>query len=230
MRIGNKLLLVFLALGYARIGSAITVLYAAPPLAPLASPQDFFQTTATLVTPGTLTLQTLGFGGGTSLTGPVIPAGGFDPLVAVFAGTGSGATFVEGTSDILTNYYDSALMGCPPAGTVMIGGMPTCGDVLMALSLSAGTYTILLSDAAYIPNAVFSGSGTLGDGFFDLTPPGGGFQTCLQDNSACISDTANWALDVTISDSSPTPEPAAWGMACLGLGLVVVARLRSGSR
>jgi hypothetical protein len=224
MRIGNKQFLVLLAIGCAKIGSATTILYTNPPLA---NPEDSFQTKATLASPGMLTLQTWGFGGGISGAGPVIPAGGFDPLVAVFAGIGPGAAFVEGASDVLSNY--SAFMGCPPAGTETIGSMSTgnCGDILMALSLPAGTYTILLSDAGYIPNAIFSGVGTLGDGFTDLT--GGAFQTCLADGSACINDTANWALDVTVSSSSPAPEPAAWGMACLGLlSLAAIARLRSG--
>jgi MYXO-CTERM domain-containing protein len=222
MRIGSTQLLVFLAIGCVRIGAAGTVSYTSPPLA---NPEDVFTATATLASPGTLTLQTWGFGGGTNAAKTVIPAGGFDPLVAVFMGTGLSATFVEGTSDILSNYPPSA--GCPPAGTVTIGSVAgNCGDVFMALSLSAGTYTVVLSDAAYIPNAVFSGAGTLDDGFFDLT--GGAFQTCLADGSACIDDTANWALDVSVSGSSATPEPAAWGMAGLGLlGLAAVARLRS---
>ena len=93
----------------------------------------------------------------------------------------------------------------------------------MALSLSTGTYTILLSDGAYIPNAVFSGVGTLGDGFTDFT--GGAFQTCA-DATDCNTDTANWALDVSTSGSPQAPEPASWAMACLGLlGLSVAVRI-----
>jgi hypothetical protein len=219
MRIGHKQLLVFLAIGCARIGLAGTLSYTGA----FDIPENVFEPTVTLASAGTLTLQTWGFGGGINGNLAAIPAGGFDPLVAVFMGAGPTATFIEGASDILFPNY-SAFMGCPPAGTVTIGSIPgNCGDVLMALSLSAGTYTILLTDGANIPFAV--NGGTLGDGFFDLT--GGAFQTCLADGSACIADTGNWALDVSVS--SPSPEPAVWEMACLGLlSLSVVARFRLG--
>lgn len=213
--------LLVLALGCARIGMAATSFTGT-----LANSTDVFETTVMPSSPVTLTLQTWGFGGGTNALGTPIPAGGFDPLVAVFAGIGSSAVFVAGTSDGLSN-YSPTFVGCPPAGLVTIGTTAECGDVLMTLALSAGTYTILLSDGEYIPNAAVGFGTTLGDGFFDLT--GGMFQTCLPDGSACNTDTANWALDVSVSGSSPVPEPAGCGMACLGLlGWAAVARLRSG--
>ncbi len=55
----------------------------------LSSPEDYFQTTATLSASGTLTLQTWGFGGGVNGNGASIVSGGFDPLVAVFDDTGA---------------------------------------------------------------------------------------------------------------------------------------------
>ena len=78
----------------------------------------------------------------------MVPAGGFDPFVGVFAGTGDSASFINGTSDDLSNF--SSFAGCPPAGTVNIGGS-VCGDITMSLALTVGTYTVLLSDAAFIP-------------------------------------------------------------------------------
>jgi hypothetical protein len=180
------------------------------------TPEDTYAATVTLTSAGVLNLQTWGFGGGTNAASQVISAGGFDSFVGVFAGTGDNAVFVDGTSDILSNY---GLGGCPPAGTVNIGGA-VCGDVALSETLAAGTYTVLLSDAAYIPYAVFETGGLLGDGFADLT--GGVFQTCSGTN--CITPTANWALDITTpNDTTPVPEPGgfwifgftliAWGMA-----------------
>jgi hypothetical protein len=186
----------------------------------LANAEDSFVTTVSVADDGTLTLQTFGFGGGVNAAGTTILSGGFDPFVGVFQGTGDGAVFVDGTSDILTNYSP----GCPPAGTVTVGSVPDqCGDVDLQIGgLSAGTYTVLLTDGEYLPAAVFEDSGTLGDGFFDLT--GGVFQTCVDENN-CNTDTANWALDVTVGSGSstpvPTPEPPSVELA--GMGAMLIA-------
>jgi hypothetical protein len=50
---------------------------------------------------------------------------------------------------------------------VTIGSVPgQCGDVRLQFnSLAAGTYTVLLTDANYTPNAVYEKVGYLGDGF-----------------------------------------------------------------
>jgi|CZKF01.1.fsa_nt_gi hypothetical protein len=179
----------------------------------LASPEDYFSVTVNMATNGTMDLQTWGFGGGTNAASQIIPNGGFDSFVGVFAGTGPSATFIDGASDIFGSYGD----GCPPAGTFNIGGGAVCGDITLAESLTAGTYTVLLSDALYYPAAV-NGINALGDGFVDLT--GGAFplQTCntVGNNTTCANDTANWALDITTTEApSAVPEPG--GLWAFGL-------------
>jgi hypothetical protein len=127
---------------------------------------------------------------------------------------GSGAVFIDGTSDALSNYAGFA--GCPPAAPVDIGGA-TCGDVSMTFSLAAGTYTVLLTDGLYIPNAEFETNGLLGDGFTDFSA--GVFQTC--NGATCVTDTANWALDISTPEpTTETPEPA--GMWTCGIGLAAL--------
>ncbi|HUL34906.1 MAG TPA: DVUA0089 family protein [Candidatus Eisenbacteria bacterium] len=190
----------------------------------LSDSADSFTLAFSLPGPGTeaVSVQTFGFGGGTNGAGTSIPAGGFDPLVALFSGTGSGATLLTdasgnpyGTSDILSNY--GSFTGCPPAGTQDIGGT-VCGDITMTLDLAAGNYTLLLSDAAYLPNAIFD-NGTLDEGFTDLT--GGAFQTCNTDATgafSCVDDTSNWAFDLTTeSNQVPVPEPSTLNLLCAGL-------------
>ncbi len=86
----------------------------------------------TLLQSGTVDFQTWGFGGGTNGSGDVISPGGFDPFLSVFSGTGDGATFIDGMSDIFGDSYDP-YQGCPPAGKRAIGGL-VCGDVHMSLS------------------------------------------------------------------------------------------------
>jgi hypothetical protein len=182
----------------------------------LSSAEDTWETNVMLSVAGTLTLQTWGFGGGTNAAGTAIPAGGFDPFAGVFDSSGD---LIQGTSDVLSNY--TSFTGCPPAGLVTIGSVPgNCGDVAMSLPLAAGTYTVLLSDAEYIPNAIFDSPsyGNLSEGFTDFTA--GVFQTCADLND-CNNDSANWALDVTTPTSvTATPEPGS--LAVCGLGLMAI--------
>ncbi len=199
----------------------------------LSSPEDVFQATFTLGATTTIEIETFGFGGGINAAGTVIPAGGFDPLVALFSGTGplaaivtdSGGNPVAG-ADTLSTFIGN----CPPAHTVTIGtgtGSDVCGDVfLQALNLPAGTYTLLLADANYVPLAVDPGppaSTLLSDGFSDFT--GGVFQTCNSTSAGtfCVTPANNFAVDLL---GVSTPEPESWLLLALGLGLVAAGRSR----
>jgi len=187
--------------------------------------QHIFDVTST----SQITVQTWGFGGGVNAAGAAIAPGGFDPLVALFSGTGATAAIFNiggdpnnpaGTSDVLSNF--AQLSGCPPAGTLGIGSDQVCGDVTLKVTLDPGTYTLLLSDADFIPNALVQpGATTLGDGFTDFTS--GVFQTCDIDssgNTTCITPSANYAVDITGSAlTSPAPEPGT--ALLLGSGLLV---------
>ena len=192
----------------------------------LASPESYVSLTLNVggVTAQTIDLQTWGFGGGTNAAGQLIAPGGFDSLLALFSGTGPGASFINGTSDISSNF--GSFMGCPPAGTVgFSNGDAVCGDLTMSFMLAPGSYTLVLADAGFIPNA-FSDNGTLGEGFTDLT--GGVFQTCdtnLSGVTSCITPSNAWALDITGGNFaiSTVPEPAPFWL--LGGGLLGFAWL-----
>jgi hypothetical protein len=218
----------------------------------LSTPQSVLEATFTLTTTDTITFQTWGFGGGTNAAGSVISPGGFDSLIALFSGSGPTATIVtDGSGDVLADADNlnnppfSPVGNCPPAGTVTIGtgtGSALCGDDYMqAANLAAGIYTLVLSTADYIPNAVNPGAPgyfTIGDGFTDFSGPATGFgddssvpyQTCNftsnQPDGVCIDPDANYAVDIvsTQADLTNTPEPGA--MSLLGVGLAGLAAFK----
>lgn len=198
--------------------------------------EDVFAATFTLTAADTVTFQTWGFGGGTNAAGTPIFAGGFDPLIALFSGSGPSATIVVDGSgnpladaDTLGNLPWSYVGNCGPAGLVNIGGDNVCGDDLMQTALAAGTYTLLLTDANYVPFAVYD-NGALGEGFSDLT--GGNFQTCNTDAvsniTSCINPNGNYAVDIVSAQSdltTPVPEPSTLPLLCLGLSVLAGTKL-----
>ena len=122
--------------------------------------QDVFLHPFTLTAPATVTIQSYGHGGsagapaGRNAAGTVIAAGGFDPYLSVFSGTGSTATFVAANDD-----------GTCPPGTVSDGA---CRDPALSIALPAGNYTLALSAFLNLSIAENYGSGSLGDGFAGL--------------------------------------------------------------
>jgi len=93
----------------------------------------------TIVQAGPVTFESVGFA-----------AGGADPYVTLFQGTGPGAT-------VLGSNYAQAFS--------------TGGDFLLTFDLPAGGYTVAMGVFANMSIAENVGSGTLGDGFTFLGAP-----------------------------------------------------------
>jgi hypothetical protein len=97
--------------------------------------------------------------------------------------------------------------------------------------LAAGTYTVLLSDGQFIPNAAIGAGTTLGDGFLDLT--GGIFCNAADFTNGVETDCPNtsgaYALDVITAPSTivTTAEPATLLLLATGLLGVIGIRRRA---
>jgi hypothetical protein len=210
----------------------------------LSSPESAFQQTFTLSSTSTIEVQTWGFGGGTNANGQLILAGGFDSLVALFSGPATNATILTdgggnplADAQNLFNPYSGALFGCPPAGTVTVGTVTgVCGDNTLKATLTAGTYTLLLTDANFIPLAVNPGilspfdlTDTASSNYGSSTGNGaytdfssGVFQTCAS-ASDCNTDNGKFAVDIVDQSGatlSPTPEPGTFVLYASGLTLM----------
>lgn len=158
-----------------------------------------FSVPFTLASPFDVTAITYGFAGGTSATGAVVAAGGFEPYFSLFDASG--------------NFLDSTYLGTTcPAGAGSVGG--NCYDVkLDAGTLAAGSYTLVLTAYENMSLAENTGSGTLADGFTGLGNLNG-------------AENLNYAFDLNLPNPVPTggggeppliPEPPSWSLLLTGL-------------
>jgi hypothetical protein len=160
-------------------------------------------------------LRTWSYAGGVNAQGQTIAAGGFDPILALFQGSGPNATYINQNDD-----GDSAVPADPVTGAQF--------DTYLAVSnLTPGVYTVSVMDYAN-----FAVGPTLGDGF-----TGGAVldSDCIGTGTFCdvtghFRD-SHWAFDILGVESaatpgqpptSPVPEPST--IALLGSGLVGLAR------
>lgn len=154
---------------------------------------DFHVTTTT-----PMEAITYSFGGGTSMTGASVVAGGFSPYLSLFDASG--------------NFLASTFNGteCPSGANTFNG---SCDDVLLNGGvLAPGNYQIALTAFENMSLAENVGSGTLADGFVGL----GNFD----------GNTLNYAFDLVLSNQVTTPEPATFGIAGLCLSLFWIVKRR----
>lgn len=151
--------------------------------------------------PSQVSIQSYSYGGGASATGITVPAGGFDPSVYLFDGTGLDA--------ILLAHNDDGV--CPPGQ--LDATTSACLDVtLLVAALLPGDYTLVIALAGNLP------AGALGAGF-----TGGGDFT---DVFGSTRD-GHYALDLTVQPLlSPVPEPRFTALTLCSLGILSGRRVR----
>ncbi len=172
-------------------------------LGPADTDGDFAQwaavvTNFTLTSPGTVLAITYGFGGGISLGGNAVAAGGFEPYLSLFDAGG--------------NFLSSTIFGTTcPGGANPVGG--NCFDVLLdAGVLAAGSYTLTLTAFQNLSFAENLGTGTLADGFTGLGNLGSG-------------ENLGYAFDLVVPDV-PAPEPGSGALFCVCATAILALRRR----
>jgi hypothetical protein len=168
----------------------------------------------TLTSPETVTFQTWGYGGGTNAASQVIPPGGFESLLTWF---GSDGSYINNSSSCgAGNSYEDA-----------------CLDAYGQVLLTAGTYTLALTQEGNDANCEDSMPGDLNCGFSeqgqgDYTPITTGDPDCT---AFCgtfgTQEDGDWAVDIlNVSTASATPEPVTMLLAGCGLALIGLAKRR----
>jgi len=152
-----------------------------------------------------VTIDTLGYGGGTNAASSVIPAGGFAPVLSLFSENG-GSTFSPSNLLLDTTFPSGSCSGNTDPGT------GACLDVALSESaLTTGdTYLVVLTENSNSPVAPTLGDGFTQAGSGDFTGPDFG----CPDGSFCDpfgnDRTGNWAVDISGATSAQlagVPEP-----------------------
>ena len=159
-----------------------------------------------LSTDSIVTFVSFGYGGGTNGAGTVIQPGGFDSEFTWFDSTGNQiGTNDDGGCGTVNSYNGS------------------CLDAYFQGFLSAGTYTLALTESGNDPN------GNLSDGFSeqgngDFTASGTCAAFC---DTFGNQDKGKWAVDIVNVDSvSAVPEPGTVLPAFSGLFVIALVRRR----
>lgn len=154
----------------------------------LASDNDVQLFSFTLAASSDVTLRTWSYAGGMNAAGSLVSAGGFDPIVSLFFGSGATALLIGANDDGFGVAAD------PDTGLAF-------DSSLESAALPAGNYTVALTQVANFANGP-----TLGDGFL-----GAG-------NSGFDGRSNAWALDILgVTAVTSIPEPATFLLTLLGL-------------
>lgn len=167
-----------------------------------------------LAAPGTVTAQTLSFGGGVNAAGTAIAPGGFSPDIWLFDSSG-----ILLQADSPESPDHSAPLDCGPRAIDPATGF--CWDGYINAPLAAGSYTLALTQDGNVLADGFSLAGGFTEqgvpNYTDVLGLGGEFY--LPDG--VTERDGNWALDLT---GVSTPEPTSFAAVALGLVLFLARR------
>ncbi len=172
---------------------------------------DAVQTfTFTLPAPGSVTIQTWSYAGGSNAAGTLIPQGGFDPGIALFDALGT-----------LLVQQDDAAPGDVPADPLTNEQF----DIYLVTALAAGTYSVAITqfDNVAIGPGFANGFSQAGAGSFTAAFACSNQQFCDVD---AVNRTGFWATDVTGTTVVPLPGTIWLLSGALGMFSAAAARRR----
>ncbi len=189
-------------------------LFTVPASATLLYQGDFLQDdqqelfSFTVVSPGTVVFQTLGYSGG-SVGADVVPAGGFDPVLSLFDSTGN----------LIALNNDSPGATIDPVTGVGL-------DALISQLLGAGVYTLVLTESDNLPIGPNLAAGFTRTGEGNFTGPAfTGLAGAFLDFSPAQRN-SHWALSVDGASRSVTPVPEPISSFMISTGLLGIFLLR----
>lgn len=148
-----------------------------------------------------VTLRTWSYAGGTNAAGAAIPAGGFDPIVALFSASGQ----------LLSQNDDSGPVPDPHTGYSW--------DSLIASSLAAGDYIATVTQYNSFANGPTLADGFSGSVYENFSGRDSRWALdILNANSASLGPTYISAIPPAI------PEPESYALLLAGLGLIAIMK------
>ncbi len=164
-----------------------------------------------------VTLRSYSYAGGVQANGTIVAAGGFDPILALFAADG---TLIEEQDDADFGVPDDPVTGFP-------------FDVNFQAFLPAGAYTVTIQQFSNFAVGPTISDGFLSEGLGNFTGPEFGCSNGIFCDVDGFNRTSAWAFDIlnvelaVVVDPAVVPLPAGLPLLLAGLGaLVLVPRRR----